>query len=561
MIDKLIKNIKKGHRIQVFGFLCLIVLYASANTLIQNPPPKTSLPATQTNAATGTVHSSQVGNKKLIKLVQAGYIIQRENFEPQVLLDSVILTHDGATMYCDSAYLTEATNSFEAFGNIRVVQGDTLFLYGKKMYYNGNNKLLEIRKDVRLENDKDMTLFTDSLNYDRVANLAYYFDGGMLVDKDNELTSFWGQYQPSLKLATFRDSVKLVNERFTMYSEVLKYQTETKIANIVGKTTIVSDSGTIYSTNGWYNTVTEESLLLDRSIIVSKDGSQTLTGDSISKKGPIGEAFGNIHLQDTLKKVILKGNYGLYNERTSFAMATDSASCIEYSQGDSLYLHADSLFLITDTLIKNSREVRAYNNVRFFRSDIQGVCDSMIYRSQDSALYLYKEPILWNENQQIMGDTIEIYLNDSTIEKAHIKKYCFAIQDIDSLHYNQLKGREMQIFFNNKQVRHVLVEGNAESIFYPEEEDKTMIGMNQTESSYLSMDFRDRKIEKIKLWTQTSGTLTPLPDLKPDMMTLRDFQWFDYIRPLNKDDIFRKVKKKAGSEGPRRSSRFTNLDL
>ncbi len=165
-------------------------------------------------------------------------------------------------------------------------QGDTLFLNGRYMHYDGNTKLVKVRRDVSLEHvpqDKGniVTLFTDSLNYDRNMNLGYYFDGGMLVDSLNELTSFWGQYEPNLNMATFRDSVILTNPNFVLYSDQLKYDTDRKIALISTPTTIVSDSGYIYTSNGWYNTENEESLLLDQSTVVNKEGNRYLRGDSI----------------------------------------------------------------------------------------------------------------------------------------------------------------------------------------------------------------------------------------------------------------------------------------
>lgn len=514
------------HRIRLTSILCFVLLYISVQSFSQVSPQQ------------------QVQqNKTKVELIQAMSLDKRKGFEPQVLIDSVILFHDGAYMYCDSAYLDEKTNSFEAFSNIRINQGDTLFMYGDYLHYNGNTKLLKVRENVRLEN-KDVTLFTDSLDYDRVLNLGYYFDGGMLVDSLNELTSFLGQYEPSIKIATFSDSVKLVNDRFTLYSDTLKYDTFTKIATILGPSTIVSDSGVIHTTRGWYDTQTEESMLFDRSRIVNKEGNRILIGDSISyhKQAGFGEVFGNMFLQDTLKKIILRGHYGYYNDITKYAMATDSAWCIEYSQKDSLYLHADTLKMVSDSIFY---QMKAYHGVRFYRTDIQGVCDSMQYNTKDSVLYLYREPVLWNEQQQLYGDTIEIFMNDSTIDWVHMKQYCFAIQEKDSIHFNQLKGRDLKAYFVGGDIRYILVEGNAESIFYPEEDDGTMTGMNQTESSYLSMNLRDKKIEKLKIWPKSKNRMTPIPDLSSEQLRLPDFQWFDYLRPLNKDDIFRKVQKKA----------------
>lgn len=529
----------------IAAILCLLIIYVSAQALVQQQKPQHPI---------GTQTAHKGGNKKVIQLIKALTLDKRIGFDPQILIDSVVLYHDGAFMYCDSAYLDEATNQFEAFGTVRVEQGDTLFLYGSYLQYDGNTQLLKVRNNVRLVN-RDVTLFTDSLDYDRLNNIGYYFDGGMLVDTLNELTSYWGQYEPSKQLALFRDSVKLTNSKFVMFTDTLLYNTNNKVATILGPTRIESDSATIYSTKGWYNTNTEQSLLLDQSRIVNKEGNRTLIGDSISyhKKEGYGEIFGNMFLQDTIKKIILTGNYGFYNEITNYAMATDSARAIEYSQPDSLFLHADTLKLITDSVY---REIKGYYNVRFFRPDLQGVCDSLIFKTKDSILYMYKNPVLWNETNQIAGDSISIFFNDSTIDRAHIRPNAFSIEQKDSTHFNQLKGRSLKAFFQGKQIKHILVEGNAESIFYPEEKDKSTMGMNQTESSYLSIDFKDKKIEKLKLWPKATGKMVPLADLKPDQGKLRDFEWLDYIRPLDRDDIFRKAKRKGGNNsGKRRSNK------
>lgn len=511
------------HRARITGLLCFVALYISAQTAISNKSPQLS--------------------KKKVQLIQSVSLDKRTGSDLQILIDSVILFHDGAFMYCDSAYLDDKSNSFEAFSNIRVNQGDTLFLYGDYLRYDGNTKLLQVRENVRLEN-RDVTLFTDSLDYDRILNMGYYFDGGMLVDSLNELTSYWGQYEPNIRIATFSDSVKLVNERFTLYSDTLKYSTETRIARILGPSVIVSDSGTIHSTRGWYNTLTEESMLFDRSKVISKNGSRILIGDSIAynKQKGYGEVFGNMFLQDTLKKIILCGHYGYYNEISQYAMATDSAWATEYSQADTLYLHADTLKMVTVDSIY--RELKAYHGARFYRTDVQGVADSMQFNTKDSVLYLYKDPVLWNEGQQLYGDTIEIFMNDSTVDWIHMKQYAFAIEQKDSIHFNQVKGRDLKAYFIDGEIRHVIIEGNAESLYYTEEKDGTMIGLNKTESGYLSMDMKNRKIEKLKLWPKANGIMTPLPDLTTEQLRFSDFQWFDYLRPLNKGDIFRKVKKK-----------------
>ena len=496
---------------------------------------------------------------KIVELKQANLLYKRADFEAQILKDSVVFYHEGAYMYCDSAYLFERTNSFEAFSNVRMEQGDTIFVYGDYLHYDGNTRLARLRNNIRME-DRQVTLFTDSLNYDRAANLGYYFDGGMLVDEKNELTSFWGQYDPVSKDALFIDSVKLINEDFTLFADSLKYNTESKVADILGPSTILSDSGFIKTSRGWYNTDTDDARLFDRSEIYSNDSTKVLIGDTIhyNRATGQGEVFGRMYLEDLKQKAILRGNYGTYNEKTEYGMATDSAYAIDYSQKDSLFLHGDTLKMIADSTYKN---IYAYYNVRFYRNDIQGVCDSMSFVQRDSLLSLHGNPVIWNEGNQILGNRIDIYLNDSTIEKAHVRDYALAIQDRQVTgQYNQISGRDLKAFFTEGELRHVLVEGNAESLYYLVEEDsaRTVIGLNKTESAYLSMDFMNDELEKLKLWSSTQALTTPLSQLKPEESKLKGFMWLDYLRPLHKMDIFRRNERQGADsevQAPRRFSR------
>lgn len=474
--------------------------------------------------------------------------------DAQILNGDVCFRHDSSYMYCDSAYFFEETNSLEAFSNVRMEQGDTLFVYGDYLFYDGNTQIAYLRENVRMENGQ-VTLFTDSLNYERIPNIGYYFEGGLIVDSLNQLSSFYGQYSPATKLSVFNDSVRLENPDFTLYSDTLHYDTESKVATILGPSIIVSDSGTIHTSRGWYDTMNNTSLLLDRSQVES--GDKILIGDSIfyNRDTGMGEVFGNMSLIDTTQQVTLEGDYGYYNEQTGYAFATDSARMLEYSQGDTLFLHADTLQMIT--VDSAYREIKAYYGVRFYRTDMQGVCDSMQFNTRDSILYMYTDPVIWNENYQLYGDTIAIYMNDSTIDHAHVIQFAFAAQHIDSTYYNQLKGNDLKAYFEGQELRRIDVTGNAELNYYPLENDGSKVGMNNAKGASLSMWIKDNKLERMGIYTGTSGTLTPIPDLNPDQKMLKDFYWFDYMRPKDKYDIYQVVKRKA-TESPKRSNKFVH---
>lgn len=466
------------------------------------------------------------------------------NPDIHVLKGNVRFRHDSTYMYCDSAYLYNSTNSLEAFSNVRIEQGDTLFIYGTYLIYEGDISLAQMRENVRMENN-DVTLFTDNFNYDRNLDLGYYFDGGMLVDSVNELTSIYGQYSPQTKMAFFKDDVQLENPQFILTSDTLTYDTEGKIATISGVSVIESDSGTIYSTRGWYNTLSEESMLYDRSLVVSKDRTKTITADSMfyNKIEGYTEAYSKMVLNDTVQKVILMGDYGYYDENTDYAFATDSAQMIEYSQIDSLFLHADTLKMST---VGEEREIKGYYGVRFYREDLQGVCDSMQYNTADSILYLHKNPIIWNTGYQLNGDTIKVLFNDSTVERVNVLNYAFAIEEKDSSYFNQMKGRNLYAYFEGGELNKIDVEGSAESIYYPiDEKDASFVGRNKVESDYITITVVNRKPVRILSHPLPKASMLPIPDLKPEEKFLNGFINYDYLRPKSKEDIFTVVEMKA----------------
>lgn len=477
---------------------------------------------------------------------------KNKNVDAQLLKGNVVFRHDSSYMFCDSAYFYEMSNTLEAFGNVRIEQGDTLFIYGRYLHYDGNTQMARLRNDVRMLN-RDVTLFTDSLNYNRITDLGYYFNGGIIVDEENELSSFFGEYSPATQFAVFKDSVILENPQFTLFSDTLRYNTESKIATILGPSTIVSDSTTIYSSLGWYDTQQNISMLFDHSTVVS--GTKILAGDSISfdRDLGVGQVYGNMSIKDTVQQIELTGNYGYYEEHSQYAFATGDAMLTEYSTKDTLYLHADTIKL--QTLDSIYREIQAYYGVRFYRHDIQGVCDSMQYTTRDSILCMYKEPVLWNQTYQLTGDTIDIYPNDSTLDFVHVKRFAFATQEIDSTCYNQMKGNDLKAYFVNGALNNIVIEGNAESIFYPSENGGELLGMNETKSGFLSIDIKNNKLNRLKIWPSPQGVMTPIPDIDPNNKFLKDFNWFDYLRPIDQKDIFRNIKRSA-ADSPKRNAKF-----
>ena len=475
---------------------------------------------------------------------------QYQNGDAQVLTGHVHFRHVGANLYCDSANFFQQTNSFEAFGHVRMVQGDTLSLTSDYAYYDGNEQIAQARYNVVLKHRKT-TLYTDSLDYDRMYSFGNFFEGGKLVDNGSTLTSDWGEYHTDSKMAMFYYDVRLRNKKFYLTTDSLFYDTRLSRAHIVGPSNITSGSSHIYSEDGYYNTKTEMSELFGRSVM--KDKGRSLVGDSVyyDSKNGLSHAYSNVVYVDSVNKNKMTGDYCEYNEETGYAMTTKRAVAIDYSQRDSLYMHADTFKVFTFNINTDSvyRKIHAYNKVRAYRVDVQAVCDSLVYNSQDSCMTMYRDPIVWNNGQQLFGEEIRAYMKDSTIDHVHVVGQAFSVEQLaDSVHFNQVSSKEMMALFNKGEVYETNATGNVLIVYYPmDDSDSTLIGLNYTETPKLRMFLEKRKMKKIWM-PKAKGTLYPLTQVPPEKYFLPNYAWFDYIRPLNKDDIFEWRPKKGGAE-------------
>ena len=464
---------------------------------------------------------------------------ERVSTDYQVLKGNVQFRRGDMYMYCDSAYFYDATNSLDAFGNVRMTQGDTLTVTAEVLHYYGEDEVAQLRYNVRMEN-RSMTLLTDSLDYEIQSNVGYYFNKGTIVDSENnELSSEFGRYELDTKNAEFSSNVHLINDKYEMLTNLLNYNTQTHIATITEETVVLSDSNTVYTSSGWYNTQTDETSLFDRSVVVTKDGT-TLTGDTVyynQVKG-MGEARGNMLITDTTHNVMLDGDYGFCDENEQRSFATGRARAREFSEKDTLYLHGDTLrsFLDADSL----HVLTASRFVRFYRKDMQGLCDSMAFNESDSILRMYHHAIVWSGSRQISGEEINVHFVDSTADVARLPNYGFMVEHVgEDTYYNQLKGKEMVAYFENEEVRRLDVNGNVEVLLFPQENDSTYNKVVNAESSYLKIDLKPKQeIDKITMWPEVTGNVTPLYLAKKSQLYLDSFNWYGSLRPVDPDDIF-----------------------
>lgn len=460
--------------------------------------------------------------------------------EYTLLSGNVIFQHEDITLYCDSAHLYSESNSVDAFRNIHIKASDSLNIFGDSLRYNGNTKIAEIHKNVKLI-DNQITLTTNHLTYNMKTKTGQYYDGGTIVDPENNLTSKKGFYYSDIKDFFFNDSVVLVNQEYTIYSDSLIYNTLNEISRFFGPTDIVSDENHIFTEKGWYNTKQNNAAFSKNSILKTKN--QTLTGDSIyyNRASGFGLGFNNVVVTDSSRNTIIKGDFFRYDKKNQYSLATIRAIMIQVDNNyDSLFLHADTLIGTFDTLSEKAKVLFAYHKVKFYRNDLQGMCDSLIYNYADSTIHLYSNPVIWTEDKQLKADTIRIQLVNSKIDQMFLRKSCFVIANDDSTkgRFNQVKGVNMNGYFSDGLLKKIKVFKNAETIYFLRESNGMKSGTNKAISTNMTIDILDEKIFSITFIDKPEATLYPENELSQKDLFLKDFNWLEFLRPKNKNDIF-----------------------
>ncbi|WP_288317496.1 OstA-like protein [Xylanibacter caecicola] len=522
-----------GHRIILVIVLCLFGL-----CLVQSKMAPKKKPRTKTNERVYLIHAD------VLHYDQYG-----RNPNAQILNGNVAFRHKGAKLTCDSAYFYQESNSFKAFGHVRMLQGDTLSLFSDYAFYDGDNQMAEARNNVVLTH-RGTKLYTDSLNYDRLYGIGYFFEGGRMVDKNNVLVSDWGEYDTETREAIFNYDVSLKNKKFLLNTDTLYYDTKTSLAHVVGPSRITSGESVINTTDGFYDTNKEVARLYGRATLTNKG--KELTGDSLfyDEKTGVSRGYDNVVYKDSENKNELTCNYFWYNDKAGMALATDSAVMKDYSQKDTLFVHSDTIRMYTNNIETDSvyRTLHCYNRVRAFRTDVQAVCDSLVYNSKDSCMTMYKDPITWNADRQLLGEVIKVYMKDSTLDRAHVINQALSAELLyDGKHYNQVASREMFAYFNKGELTGTEARGNVMVVFYPvDDKDSTLMGLVYLETDTLRMYMKDRQLQRI--WTpKNNGTMYPMTQIPPSRYKLPNFAWFDYVRPVDKHDIFNWRGKKDGT--------------
>ncbi len=450
------------------------------------------------------------------------------------LIGNVSFKHNDAIMTCDSAYHYTSENKMEAFGKIKINQGDSITLTGKTLTYFGLENKADIKGNVILI-DKHMTLNTEQVLYNLSTNIASYPKKGTIIDNEKTINSKKGAYHSNIHKFIFKDSVVVLAKDYNILTDNMQYNSNNEVTYFFGPSFIISDAKTIYCQNGWYNTKTDIAQFRENAYITTDN--YLLKGDSLyyNKNKRYGKAFSNVELIDTLEDIRVLGGMAEYFEELDKVIITQKPILEKVLEDDTLFMHAKKFI---SQQKPDDKRVLAYNKVKFFKTDFQGKCDSLAYHFSVSKVEMYKKPILWSDNFQITADSLQFLINDSKIEKIFLNPNPLIISKEDSLDYNQIKGKNMTAYFKNNEMNHMHVQGNGQSIFIVKDDTEGKIGLNYTECSDLTLYFENNKLKDVNYTVKPNSITTPYTDVLEKNRYLKGFLWRGDEQPKNKIDIF-----------------------
>ena len=486
--------------------------------------------------------AQQEGGKK-INIVYGGSFTKDETLRPGASIFSkdqrqVQFEHQGADLWCDYALLYQGENRLEAIGNVRLKQGDSILMVSGYIEYDGNLKLAKAYDKVRLTN-QSMTLTTDTLYFDRERQESYYNHYGKIVDSANTLTSRVGRYYMIPKKYQFQDSVHIKNPDYTMESTRLDYYTTSKNAYMYGPSTITGTDYELYCERGFYDTQAEEGYGIKNTEIHYSN--RIIIGDSVyfDKSRGFASATNNIKVTDTINNGIIRAHYAEVHRKKDSLFATRRAVSISLVEQDSLYMHGDTLMVTGEP---DARILRAFRNAKFYKTDMSGKCDSIHFEERTGVTQLVRNPVLWNLENQMTGDSIHLISDMETdkLDSLKVLGNAFIISEdtVGQRGYNQAKGKDLFGKFIENELKLVDLVKNTEVIYYMYNDNGELIGINKTICSKIRLTLDQSDIEEINFYTNPDGDLFPEKDLPVSSRKLQGFIWRGDERIRSKDDIF-----------------------
>ncbi|MCS6934259.1 MAG: hypothetical protein NZM35_03785 [Chitinophagales bacterium] len=480
----------------------------------------------------------QAQDKREVEIIHADFLKYHEVGARKLtmLVGDVQLRQEDMYMRCDSAVLYRESNSVEAYGNVRIKQ-DTIMAYGSTLRYDGNTRLGILSGNVLLT-DREMRLHTREMYYDVNSKMAYYLSGGKVYRDSSIIVSRKGYYYSNLREVFFKDDVNITDPNYRLQSDTLRYNIDSKVSTFYGNTLIYNKDSRIACRNGWYDSRRDVSAFGRGTSVHSPP--QTLFTDSLyyDRANGFGRAYHRFRWVDSSMDVELFGRYGEYYDKRQYIMATRKPLLLYKMDDDTLLLTADTLKSQTVSDTDSTRMFYAFRNVRMYTRDMQGICDSVFYSFADSTFRMFYQPVIWNEETQLSGDTVFLRTKDKKPDKLSIHNAGLIITPSGRKYFDQIKGVNIYGYFTNNQLIKAEIRGSAESIYFGKDEHNKYLGCNRAQSNDIDMLFTDKKLSRIVFIRKPEAIFTPIRQLTPEMMKLKEFKWVPEMRPSSRQEFF-----------------------
>jgi lipopolysaccharide export system protein LptA len=525
------------------------LLLCSINAIAQTSPPIPFDPLKFLPKS--SVAEPDQGERKRIEIRNSDVLEQETDTifgeVKRKLKGNVRLMHDGALMTCDSAILYPDGNYLEAFSRVRISKDDSVEIKSKELKYYGDTKFAILEKNVVLK-DKASTLEAPRMEYDVNTDIGTFSQGGKMTTDSTVITSSFGTYYQKEKVAVFQQNVVLTHPDYTMYADSMRYDTRKKVAYFISPTIIISEKDTIFTSSGYFDTKTNRANFGQRPLI-KKGEHNTLQSDQLDydKAKGQGTAEGKVISRDTKEKVTLLANQMYYVDSINYIRATQDPLMIQEEEKDTLYLSADTLIsyteYVTDTLSGERDSIKifyGYRDVKTLRTDMSGICDSIYFSGQDSIFRLFYEPKLWMDSTQLSADTILMYLRDKKVYLVELIQNALVINENEPGVYNQMRGRKITAYLDSNKLRQVFIDGNAESIYFMQDDSSAYVGANRSESATILVDFNsDNKVDRIHLDRKPEAIFSPIQEIDWNSFKLDGFSWDWQENPNDKWRVIR----------------------
>ena len=478
-----------------------------------------------------------------VRILHAGRVKGTEIAGESVLklYDDVRIKKGDVLFYCDSAVQFKKQNNFIAYGHVKMIKGDSITLTSDKLVHIGKTGISTFTGDVIL-NDRSMTLSTNHLDYNKNTDVANYYGKGVVVDQQVHLVSEVGEYYVNSKMFNFYTGVTVNQPNNEILSDTLRYNRITGVVSFQGPTTITSTDNDLYAELGEYHTKTDDAFFSQNAIIETPK--YILKGDSLffNNKSTNGHVLGHVIIHSKQDSLFIFGEQAIRNGEIGTMKVFGERTLMKKIQGiDTTYILADTLLAIEDTVTQQQKRILAYNDVKIYKQDMQAICDSLVNDFQDSTIYFYDNPVVWNGDNQITGDTIKAVSKDKKISRVFTNGHSFTVKNHHGQQYDQIKGRTTVAYFNQNELTKVKVFGNGECVYYINDEAKrTFTGVNRIECSEMTVKFHNQAMSDITFLSLPNAHFYPPKVLTEELKYLANFVWLVDKRPLLA--IFRKVQ-------------------